>query len=423
MAGELITVGDELLSGRVVNSNAAEIARQLSRAGFELRWITVVGDSEEDITAALVTAMERAAFVLTTGGLGPTEDDRTSTAIARALGRPLCRDPLSWSILSSHIEQVRLPMTPGIGKMADLPEGAQRIDRIRPRAGFYIGDASRPLFCLPGVPAELREMLADFVLTTLQRQFPEQKPLEARALRIFGLRESEVGHRLSGLERTYPGLRVGYLPCFPEIHLTLTVQAATRNAAESILNAAARTVSQRLYPHVYGQGEEALEVVVGRLLSERGHTLAIAESCTGGLIADRISNVPGSSAYFDCAMVTYSEAAKTTHLDVPGEIIARHGVVSAEVAEKMARGIRGRTNATVAVAVTGVAGPTGGTPDNPVGSVYMALLCGEAVRVDRFRFKGSRRDIKTLAAHTALDWLRRAMIDDAFFAERQPGQP
>jgi len=190
VVGELITVGDELLSGRVVNSNAAHIARQLGLAGYELRWMTVVGDLEADIVASLVTAMDRAAFLLITGGLGPTTDDRTGSAAAKALGRELRRDPVSWHILINHLEKRKMTMTPEIAKMADLPVGAQRIDLTRPRAGFLIGDAGKPLFFLPGVPEEMADMVRDFVRPTLQGRLPVSGSVKTRQLRTFGLLES-----------------------------------------------------------------------------------------------------------------------------------------------------------------------------------------------------------------------------------------
>ena len=420
MQGELITIGDELLAGRVVNSNAAHIARHLGLAGFEFRWVTVVGDSEDDITAALIKAMERATFVVVTGGLGPTEDDRTSGAAARALGRPLRRDPQSWDILVSHLKKRNIPMNPGIAKMADLPEGAQRIDLARPRAGFFIGDAARPLFFLPGVPNEMADMLKDFVLPTLLERFPNGATLQTRVLRIFGLRESEIGHRLAGLAQEHPTVRLGFLPCFPENRLTLTVQARTREAADAMLSKVIQDASNRLGQHyIYGEGDDTLETVVGSLLVDRGETLALAESCTGGLIAHLITNVSGSSAYLDRSIVSYSEAAKVIHLHVAAETIEQHGAVSAQTTEAMVRGLERQSRASMALAVTGIAGPTGGSPDKPVGTVFLALLYRGNLRVERFQFSGSRSEIKTTAAYTGLDWLRRAMIDDAFFAGGQ----
>jgi nicotinamide-nucleotide amidase len=417
VVGELITVGDEILSGRVVNTNAAHIARNLGLAGYELRWVTVVGDREEDIAASLVTGMKRAAFVLVTGGLGPTTDDRTSEAAAKALGRPLGRDPVSWHILVSHLETRKMAMTPEIAKMADLPAGAQRIDLTRPRAGFFIGDVEKPIFFLPGVPEEMTDMLEDFVLPTLQARLPVSGRVESRLLRTFGLQESEIGRRLSGLEVQYPSLSLGYLPRYPENHLTLTVRTPTSKAAHALLDEIVGEVSRRLDRRfIYGEGEHTLEMVVGRLLKEQREILALAESCTGGLIAHLLTNVPGSSAYLDRSLVTYSDPAKVNVLQVPAETVSRYGAVSAETTEAMMRGLVTGGRATMALAVTGYAGPEGGTPDAPVGTVFLALSYGGKERVKGFRFRGTRWEIKTLTAYTALDWLRRAMIEETFFA-------
>jgi len=413
--GELITVGDELLSGRTVNNNAAHLGHHLRLAGFQLRWVTVVGDREEDITAALVRAMERAGFVLVTGGLGPTEDDRTNIAAARALGRPLRRDPTSWDVITTHLQKHEIPMTSGIAKMADIPAGANRIDLVRPRAGYHINDADKPLFFLPGVPGEMADMLQDFVLPTLKKQFPEQVSIRSHLLRVFGLRESEIANRLADLEKEFQNVSFGYFPHFPENHLNLTVQASTATAADAILEEVAAAVIRRLGQNVYGQGDDALEMVVGRLLLEEGLTLAVAESCTGGLLAHLITNVPGSSAYFDRCLVAYSDDAKINHLLVPPDLVSQHGVVSAQVAEAMARGLQEKRQVSIALAITGFAGPAGGTPAQPVGTVFLALICDKGLRIEKFQFGGKRRKIKLAASYTALDWLRRAVIDESFF--------
>ena len=306
-------------------------------------------------------------------------------------------------------------MTPEIAKMAEIPAGAKRIDLVHPRAGYYVGDTEKPLFCLPGVPDEMAEMLIEFVIPTLKDLFPERKAIRSRQLRIFGLRESEIGHRLADLKKKYPDVNVGYFPRFPENHLTLTVQAPTSAAADSILQDAAQTVINRLGLHVYGQGDDTLEMTVARLLSEKGHSLALAESCTGGLIGHLLTNVPGSSTYFDLSMVAYSDAAKVSHLHVSPDLISRHGAESSQVAEAMVRGLQERRRTSIALAVTGLAGPTGGTSENPIGTVFLALLHHKDFRAQRIQFSGKRQRVKLAAAYTALDWLRRTMIDDAFF--------
>lgn len=415
MHGELITVGDELLSGRTVNNNAAHIGRHLRSAGFQIRWTTVVGDREEDIIAALQRAMKRAPFVLVTGGLGPTEDDRTNAAVAKALGAPLHRDPESWEVITTHLEKHNIPMNQPIAKMAELPKGARRIDLARPRAGYFMSHADKPLFFLPGVPEEMADMLKTFVLPTLKEKFPEPFTLRSEILRIFGLRESEIAERLAELEKEYATVGFGYFPHFPENHLSLTVQASTATSADTILEEVVQAVVQKLGLHVYGRGEDTLEMVVGRNLMENGFTLALAESCTGGLIAHLITNVPGSSAYFDRSMVAYSDVAKISHLLVSPNLISRHGAVSTQVAEAMVRGLKKENEPNLALAITGLAGPTGGTAEKPVGTVFLALLTDKGLRTERFQFGGERQRIKLAATYTALDWLRRAMIDESFF--------
>jgi len=415
MFGELITVGDELLSGQTVNNNAAHIGHHLRLADFLLRWITVVGDREDDIAEALLRAIERADFVLITGGLGPTTDDRTNPAVARALHRPLRRDPKSWQVISGHLEAHNLSMTPAIAKMADLPEGAERIDLVRPRAGYYIGDIAKPLFFLPGVPGEMADMLADFVLLTLKNRFPQERVIRTHALRLIGLRESEIAQRLEALEKKHPTVAFGYFPRFPENLLTLTVHDSTLTSANSTLAEAVQDVRNLLGLYVYGEEDNTLEMVVGRLLTERGYSLALAESCTGGLIGHLLTNVPGSSAYFNRSVVAYSEAAKISLLLVPPHLISRYGMVSLEVAEAMVRGVQQESKADIALSITGIAGPSGSTEENPVGTVFLALLCEQNLHTERLQFGGDRQKIKIAAAYTALDRLRRAMIDESFF--------
>jgi len=415
MFAEVITVGDELLSGRTVNNNAAYIGQHLKLANFHLRWMTVVGDREDDIAAALLRAIERAAFVIITGGLGPTSDDRTNDAVARALNRPLRRDPKSWQVISSHLEAHNLSMTPAIAKMADLPEGAKRIDLVRPRAGYYIGDTEKPLFFLPGVPEEMADMLAGFVLPTLENRFPQETVIRSHTLRLFGLRESEIAQRVEVIEKEHPTVAFGYFPRFPENLLTFTVQDSTLTAANSPLAEVVRATRNLLGLYVYGDGDNTLEIVVGRLLAEKGYTLALAESCTGGLIGHLLTNVPGSSVYFDRSMVTYSEAAKVSHLFVSPDLISRYGVVSSEVAEAMVLGLQRQNKADISLSITGIAGPTGGTEEKPVGIVFLALLCEKGLHTERLQFGGDRQKIKLAAAYTSLDRLRRAMIDKSFF--------
>ncbi len=413
--GELITVGDELLSGRTVNNNAAHLGHHLRLAGFQIRWTTVVGDREEDIVAALQRAMERAPFVLVTGGLGPTKDDRTNAAVAEALGIPLQRDPKSWEVITNHLKKHNIPMTQPIAKMAELPKGARRIDLARPRAGYYMSHADKPLFFLPGVPEEMADMLKSFVLPTLKERFPQPFSIRSQVLRIFGLRESEIAERLAELEKKYSTVNFGYFPHFPENHLSLTVNASTATSADTMLEEVVQAIVQELGLYVYGLGDDRLEMVVGRSLMDNGYTLALAESCTGGLIAHLITNVPGSSAYFDRSMVAYSDVAKTSYLLVSPDLISQHGAVSTQVAEAMVRGLKRESQPHIALAVSGLAGPTGGTPEKPVGTVFFALLSDQGLRTERFQFGGERQKIKLAAAYTALDWLRRAMIDESFF--------
>jgi nicotinamide-nucleotide amidase len=269
----------------------------------------------------------------------------------------------------------------------------------------------------------MTDMLREFVLPTLQVRLPVAGGVGTRLLRTFGLLESEIGGRLSGLEEQYPALRLGYLPRYPENHLALTVRGATPEAAQDLLDEIAAEVSRRLGRRfIYGEGDDTLEMVVGRLLQERREILALAESCTGGLIANLVTNAPGSSAYLDRSLVAYSDGSKTELLAVPAATISQFGAVSAETTQCMVRGLI-HGSVTMALAATGYAGPTGGTPAAPVGTVFLALSYRGRERVRGFRFRGSRWEIKSLTAHTALNWMRCAMIDEGFLVGREHSSP
>lgn len=409
---EVILVGDEFaleLAGEVPHRG---LARRLLAMGLELVQVTAVAGSEWAVEGALRSALERAAVVITFGGLGTRPGDVTARVAARVTGRRLV----------AH-DEIR-----GVGRAADrpllLPQRAEPIANPRGRAvGFRVSLAGKQLVCLPAAAAEAGPMLEAAVYPFLEETVAGRTTARLAVLKCFGLPMARVEAALEGFGEWAAqaaggadgALLVEPFAVFPEIHIKVVASGSGSDrrgaaaAVEARLEAAVAELTRRLGEAVFGRDDETLESVVGRRLRERGETVATAESCTGGLLAGRFTEVPGSSAYFDRGVVTYSNAAKTQLLGVPAELIAAHGAVSTEVAEAMAAGVRRLAGTTYGIAITGIAGPGGGSPEKPVGTVIIALAGPAGVKVRRHRFGGGRREIRTLSVEVALEWLRRTL--------------
>ncbi|MCB2188082.1 MAG: CinA family nicotinamide mononucleotide deamidase-related protein [Deltaproteobacteria bacterium] len=413
MQGEIICIGDELISGQVAERNATYAAGRLWPLGFRIRSVVIVGDDPGEMTAALNRALSRADFVLVTGGLGATEDDITAQVAAQVFDLPLTES-------ARMVKNLRACFADGGGnlaeearKMAWLPRGAEVLDDRC--AGFRLtGPGGQPVFFLPGVPAEMRRLTELKVLPQLLALQPGGERVLTRTLKVFGLPEPQVGARLRGLTQGVTGATVGFYPVFPEVHVRLGVRAATEAAAEAVLLDLDREAGRRLADYVVASGEDRLEDVVARDMAAQRMTLALAESCTGGLISHRLTGVAGSSVFFERGMVVYSNLAKQELLGVKARTLATFGAVSAPCAAEMAQGARERAGVSLGLAVTGIAGPSGGSPEKPVGTVFFGLAAPEGVKTGRAQFAGERGQIKALSAETALDWLRRYLRDHAF---------
>jgi nicotinamide-nucleotide amidase len=410
IVGSLITIGDEVLFGSIANGNAHHIAGELRANGFRLATMVTVGDQPAAIRDALLEAMGRKGFVICTGGLGPTSDDRTAEAVAAALDRPLLPNLPYEALLRARLARRGIPWSETIGKMALLPEGASKLGGDIPAAGFFVEHGETPCYFLPGVPWEMRMFMAEHVLPDLRRRFPQRPVYRKRILRVQELPESQINQRLRDLEAADSGVEIGYLPQTAENWVTLLAVAADDQEALSLISGAEREVLHRLGAGaVSGCDEETLETVVGRFLRARSWKLALAESCTGGLLCARISAVAGASDYLDRAFVTYSNQAKVELLGVPEALLAAHGAVSAPVAAAMATGARERAAADLALAVTGIAGPSGGTPEKPVGTVFIACASQRGVAVKEHHFSGDRQQIQEKSVQGALVLLWREL--------------
>lgn len=407
MTCAVLSIGTELTRGELVNSNAAFLSAELTSIGFEVIEQCVVDDDDARIVAALDRLARRAKVLVCTGGLGPTSDDRTTAAVAKAIGAPLVRDEASLEHIRRRFEKLGRTMSESNAKQADFPEGATVLPNpVGTAPGFMVELHGCRMFFLPGVPREMSRMFDEQVAPRVRELSPNDS--HQIRLRTFGLPESVVGERLLEIEPSFPGVTVGYRAHFPEIEVKVLARAAEHAAARALAESAAAEVRRRLADVIYGEGEDTFPGVVGRALRTRGWTLAIAESCTGGLVGALVTSEPGASEFLLLDAVTYANSAKQAVLGVDDEIIRWHGAVSPEVAGRMAEGARRVSGADVALSITGIAGPTGGSEAKPVGLVYLAVTTADGTKVEERRFEGDRHRIQTLAAYAGLVMVRDA---------------
>ena len=412
MYGEIIAIGDEIISGKVLNTNSNFSARALFQAGYEVRRITSIGDHLEDIKEVIRAAVRRSRFVIVTGGLGPTPDDITNEAVSEALDLPLVENQAIKAILESLLDEYPLSRAQQ-AKLTHLPGGAEVLDPGSRMAGYMLRPGDTLLFCLPGVPEELEEQIVAQVLPRLRAFLPAAGVILQKTFKVFGLKEPEVHQRLSGVEFDRERVLIGYYPSFPEVHVTITAKGKDDEEAARCFENVKCSVRALLGDFVVAEDRASLAETVGGMLLDAGAMLATAESCTGGLISSMITRVPGSSRWFDRGVVTYSNQSKQELLGVRKHTLDAHGAVSSQTCEEMVAGLRARTGARYFIAVTGIAGPGGGTRDKPVGTVYIGTGTPRGTLVKRFKFKGHRPRIQMLTAETALDLLRRQLMGDS----------
>jgi nicotinamide-nucleotide amidase len=413
MKGEIILTGTELVTGQVAEVNARYAARRLHESGLSVQCITMVGDGDPLFGTTLNQALQRSRFVIITGGLGPTDDDMTVAQAADVLNLKLTQDESMLSRIRQRLEERGFDWNPRYGKLSLIPQGATILDAGRAACGFSLKYQDVWLFFLPGIPREMRLLFESGVLPVLLDLAGKPEQLVQRSLRLFGQTEIELQQAVHTIEPEAEGVEVGFYPDFPEVHLTLTARGPKRPPLEERLDRFIAALRREVGEVLLGPKGAPLEEVVGRQLREQGRTLAVAESCTGGLIGHRVTKISGSSDYFLGGVVTYSNQAKMDLLRVAAESLEKQGAVSAETAAAMARGVKQLFQADFGLAVTGIAGPTGGTPEKPVGLVFMGLASPNGVETRRHQFPGDRDMVKTLTAETALDWLRRELLETA----------
>lgn len=406
MTAAVLSIGTELTRGELVNSNAAWLGAELTALGLDVRRHLTVADDVADIAAAVLGLLDEVRVVVSTGGLGPTSDDRTSEAVAQALGVGLVRDEASWEAIKRRYAARGRELLDCHAKQAEFPEGAQILDNPEGTApGFVIERGGARAFFLPGVPREMKAMFARSVVPAVADL--GRRDRHQIHLRVFGLPESEVAERLRELEESNADVTFGYRATFPEIEVKVEARGATAAEAEERAQAVAARVRELLGDAAYGDRDDSFAAVVGQQLRAKGLTLAVAESCTGGLIGAMLTSVPGSSDYLLLDAVTYANSAKTRVLGVSPEVLRAHGAVSAETACAMAEGARRAAESDLAVSTTGIAGPGGGSDTKPVGTVWLGLASAEGTLAVRHHFHGDREQVRTQAAYVALEMVRR----------------
>lgn len=407
---EIIAVGSELLAPYYRDTNSLYLTERLNALGFEVAFKTIVGDNLDDLRPRIKEALDQADLVLATGGLGPTEDDKTREAFAAVLERKLILDQEILKKIKERFRRRHISMPGSNRKQAEVIQGAVALANWNGTApGQWLEVGKKKIVLLPGPPHELKPMFEESVWPRLQKE--RRGYLARKILKITGLTESRIEMLISDLYPKKPGLRITVLatPGQIEIHLTSFSPDSAAEAEKKIERLKKKLLS-RLDKYAFSESGEELEEIVGRLLRKKKQTLAVAESCTGGLLSHRLTNIPGSSDYFLEAAVTYSNAAKAGLLGVPPALIEKHGAVSFSVARAMAQGIRKRAQADYALAITGIAGPGGGSPEKPVGLAFVALAWETGTEVRKSLFLGKREQVKFQSTQRALDMLRRHLL-------------
>jgi len=411
---EVLTIGTELLLGYTVDTNAAELGRALAAAGAEITRRTTVADRPEAIRAGVAEALDRTGFVITTGGLGPTRDDMTKTVVAELLDKRLVLDERLLASIEARFQRMGRPMPPINRTQAEIPEGAAILPNPRGTApGLWVEDArGRVVVLLPGVPREMRGLLVDEVLPRIvARQGGRRRVVRSRTVRTTGVSESALAERVGPIEPDIAPLTLAYLPSVEGVDLRVTAWGLEPEDAEARLAVVVERLKAAVGEHGYGEDDADLAAVLLEGLRKGRHRLGVAESCTGGMIGERITNIPGASDTFIGGVVAYADVIKTAALKVSLETLEAYGAVSEETVRAMAEGAQRLFSVDCTIAVTGIAGPGGGTPEKPVGTVWLAARMHTTTRALTRVLPGDRDDVRRRAAQAGLDLLRRLLAE------------
>ena len=404
---ELITIGDELLYGHVLDTNAAFIGEKLAEAGIELIFHTTVGDQADNLINAISQAMNRVDIVLTTGGLGPTHDDITKKIICKYFKRQLVFHEEILKELEKKYKAQGIKMPPINQNQALLPQGAKFLDNSTGSAlGIVIEERAKTFVSMPGVPSEMRLMVIEQLMPMLKKRAAGQVICH-RKLRTIGIIESAIFEKVKDIVEEKSIIEIAFLPSFRGVDIRLTAKAKDVAEAQTAIEALEARFAERIGKYIFGYDNDELPEIIGKLLVDRQATIAVAESCTGGLLGKLFTDNPGSSVYFLGGVIAYSNYIKTKILNVPAIVLERHGAVSAETAKYMAEGVRQLTGATIGISITGIAGPDGGTSEKPVGLTYVGLSTPDGVMVKDLHYGKDRERNRQRAAYSAMDVVRR----------------
>ncbi|MDD3879523.1 MAG: competence/damage-inducible protein A [Syntrophomonas sp.] len=409
----LISTGTELLLGTTNDSNSTYIAERLFNRGIRVVGKVVVGDNHNTIKKAFENALDLADIVVSSGGLGPTRDDLTKEVACEVMGCDMLINMVEVQRLKDYFARRQRSMPESNLKQALFPPEAEIIyNSLGTAPGMYLKKDNKVLVLLPGPPREMEPMFKQEIEPRLERDFPQAvNRVIRRTIKILGPGESQLEKMLDSVMDAYPELAMALLAVDGEIHIKLTVEGQDINHSQELMEKVSQSIKESVGRHIVGYDDDSLVSVVARCLVETEKKLAVAESCTGGLLAKMITDLPGSSEYFWGSVTSYSNEAKMLYLDVKRETLEKHGAVSPEVAREMAQGMQKKSGAELALSITGIAGPNSDAKEKPVGLVYICLAAGDLLQVKEMHFVGNRESIRILAAKTALDLLRRHLIN------------
>jgi nicotinamide-nucleotide amidase len=406
-----LSIGDEVVFGEIIDTNAPYMAALLYDSGLKVQRHLAVGDVEQEIIAAISDLAASCDVVIASGGLGPTIDDITARAAAKASGRRLALNETALAHLKEFLARRGRSVNPANEKQALIPAKSGLIPNPTGTAcGFHLQFNNCLFIFLPGVPSEMERMMGESVIPLIRERCARQTIIRIKILKVFGIPEAEMDSLLRGVTEHGSPVTVAFQVAFPEILVKLRAEGDDERETVKALDMTAVKVREILQGRVFAEDGETMDTVVAALFRAKGITLSLAESCTGGFVSKRITDVPGSSDYFLEGAVTYSNSAKMRLLGVSPQILEEKGAVSSETAMAMARGMRRHSGSDIALAITGISGPSGATPEKPVGTVFIALATGSSCQAKMYRFAGSRGHIRTVATFMALNWLRRHLL-------------
>ena len=409
---EIISIGSEILSGQITDTNANFIAKRLVESGIGLEHISAVSDNPKSLLSTLKLALQRSDLIITTGGLGPTEDDITYQTIARALNLKLIKYPEAEENLKRILKKINKTISPSNLKQVYFPEGAKIIINQYGTAPAMILEKDNKIICsFPGVPHEMKNLIEENLIPYLKEKFPPSMIKKSKTLKITGLGESSVNELIRDYMNKQTNFSFGIYANPEDIQVQVTTQAPTEKEVEKLLQSSANQLTKILGNYIYGSDEETIEEVVGNLLKTKKLKVAVAESCTGGMLGEMITRIPGSSEYFQGGVISYNARVKEDLLKVPPEVIRKYGEVSRQVAKLMAEGVRRCCHSDIGISITGIAGPGGATEKKKVGLVYMALADGKKTITQKHQLFGNRQLIRLRAARRALNMLRMYLME------------